>query len=159
MMEGANSNDQLINSQCTSKKSKKKAKRKKKRAVPKPPSQLPQHPIETSPSENKIKNKSGHELSAIKIKNLKREFESVDESNDRENFGFDANRGQDSRKIVKCSISSTNLRSPLKPISSTVALPSDFVKCLVTREKGGYSSKQRITCIYKMSTIGRYRWF
>ena len=137
MMEGANSKDHLINSQCTSKKSKKKAKRKKKRAVPKPPSELPQHPIETSPSENKIKNKSGHELSAIKMKNLKREFESVDESNDRENFGFDANRGQDSRKIVKSSISSTNLRSPLKPISSTVTLPSDFVKCLVTREKGG----------------------
>ena len=49
---------------------------------------------------------------------------------------------QDSRKRVKSSISSTNLRSPLKPISSTVALPSDFMKCLVTREKAIH--KQRI---------------
>ena len=137
MMEGPNSKNQLTNSQGSPKKLKKKAKKKKKRAVPKPPSQLPQHPIETSPSENKIKNKCGHELSAIKMKNLKPEFESVDDSDDGENFGFDANRLKDSRKAVKCSNSSTNLRSPLKPISSTVTLPSDFVKCLVTREKGG----------------------
>ena len=137
MMEGPNSKNQLTNSQGSPKKIEEKSKKKKKkRAVPKPPSQLPQHPIETSPSENKIKNKCGHELSAIKMKNLKPEFESVDDSDDGENFGFDANRLKDSRKAVKCSNSSTNLRSPLKPISSTVTLPSDFVKCLVTREKG-----------------------
>ena len=73
MMEG--SKDQPTSSQGQSKKSKRKAKKKKKRSVPKPPKADPEHPIETSPSENKIKNKCGHELSAIKKKNLNYRFD------------------------------------------------------------------------------------
>ena len=49
-----------------------------------------------------------------KMKNLKREFESVDDSNDRENFGFDANRLKDSRKIMKCSNSFYKSKVPVE---------------------------------------------